>query len=141
MTIRPASDRSLLISFGEEISVTTHRQVLQLTSALVGATGILNLHPAFASVLVEFDPRRLTHEEVEALILERIATASHREPELGRLIEIPVSFGGEAGPDLDLEDVRRSATLRSEELEDDLAGRVARSRPLVRGEDVRPHLA
>src|ERR1044072_8173765 len=52
--LAPATDRSLLISFGEEISADVHRQVFQLTHALEGAPGILNLHPAFASVLVEF---------------------------------------------------------------------------------------
>ena len=57
VTIRPASDRSLLISFGEEISLETHLAVARLTRCLEGVRGILNLHPAYASVLVDFDPR------------------------------------------------------------------------------------
>jgi KipI family sensor histidine kinase inhibitor len=105
VTIRPASDRSLLISFGEEISAGVHRQVFQLTHALEGAPGILNLHPAFASVLVEFDPRRRTHADVEQLIRERQASASERDTGPARTVEIPVRYGGEAGPDL--EDVAR----------------------------------
>jgi len=35
--------------------------VRRLTAALEGARGISNLHPAFASVLVEFDPRLHSH--------------------------------------------------------------------------------
>jgi KipI family sensor histidine kinase inhibitor len=112
VTIRPASDRSLLISFGEEISVPIHRLVLQLTRALEGAAGILNLHPAFASVLVEFDPRRRTHEDVEQLARERLALAAEREAEPPRMIEIPVRYGGEAGPDL--EDVAAHTGLPAE---------------------------
>jgi inhibitor of KinA len=110
--IRPASDRSLLISFGEEISVPIHRQVLQLTHALEGAVGILNLHPAFASVLVEFDPRRRSHEDIEQLARERFASASQRPPEPPRIVEIPVRYGGEAGPDL--EDVAAHTGLSPE---------------------------
>lgn len=112
MTIRPASDRSLLISFGAEISLESHRRVLRLTDALDRAPGILNLHPAFASVLIDFDPRRQTHAAVEALVCERLATADAAEATAARTIEIPVRFGGEAGPDLD--DVARHAGLTPE---------------------------
>ena len=30
--------------------------------------GVLNLHPAFASVLIDFDPRLRTHDDIEALV-------------------------------------------------------------------------
>ncbi len=100
MTIQPASDRSLFISFGDEISLNTHRDVVRLTGCLLGVRGILNLHPAYTSVLVDFDPRLRTHSEVEALVRER--WEGRRDEALGppRVIEIPVSYGGEAGPDL-----------------------------------------
>jgi KipI family sensor histidine kinase inhibitor len=109
VTIRPASDRSLLISFGDEISLETHLEVRRLTHALEGTRAILNLHPAFASVLVDFDPRLRTHADIEALVRERLAAALAREDEPPRTVEIPVTFGGEAGPDLD--DVARHTGL------------------------------
>jgi KipI family sensor histidine kinase inhibitor len=114
VNIRPASDRSLLISFGEEISVPNHRQVLRLTHALHGAPGILNLHPAFASVLVDFDPRRRTHEQIEELVRERLASATEREAEPPRTVEIPVRYGGDHGPDL--EDVASHTGLSAEQV-------------------------
>lgn len=101
MTIRPASDRSLLVTFGDGISLDTHRHVFHLTHALERVRGILNLHPAYASVLVEFDPRRCDHQRAEALIREAAATeaiAAHGAET--RLVEIPVRYGGEFGPDL-----------------------------------------
>jgi KipI family sensor histidine kinase inhibitor len=107
VTIRPASDRSLLISFGGEISADAHRQVVRLTHALEGARGILNLHPAFASVLIDFDPRRHTHSQIEAMARERFEAAASREPSPPRTVEIPVEFGRDAGPDL--EDVAQHA--------------------------------
>ena len=112
MFIRPASDRSLLISFGEDISLAAHREVSRLTAGLLGVRGILNLHPAFSTVLVDFDPRFRTHEEVEALVRERLASSGEVSRENGRTVEIPVTFGGSSGPDL--EDVARHTGLTPE---------------------------
>jgi KipI family sensor histidine kinase inhibitor len=112
VTIRPASDRSLLISFGDQISPEANLEVRRLTHALEGARGILNLHPAFASLLIDFDPRLHTHADIEHLVRERLACAAAREDEPSRTVEIPVAFGGEAGPDL--EDVARHTGLSPE---------------------------
>jgi KipI family sensor histidine kinase inhibitor len=112
VTIQPASDRSLLISFGADLSLESHLNVKRLTHALEGVRGVLNLHPAFASVLVDFDPRLRSHAEVEALVRERFASAPERETEPPRTVEIPVRYGGEGGPDLD--DVARHTGLSPE---------------------------
>ncbi len=100
MTIRPACDRSLFISFGEEISLANHLAVARLTHCLEGIPGILNLHPAYTSVLIDFDPRLRTHAQLEALVRERLANHLHQPPPEPRHIEIPVQYGGEFGPDL-----------------------------------------
>jgi len=107
--IRAASDRSLLVGFGEEISPEAHRAVCRLTAALEHARGISNLHPAFASVLVEFDPRLHSHAEIERLVRESLERAPEEEPQSPRLVEIPVRYGGADGPDLD--DVARHHDL------------------------------
>jgi KipI family sensor histidine kinase inhibitor len=113
VTIRPASDRSLLVEFGETISLETHRHVFHLTHALEGIRGVLNLHPAYASVLVEFDPRLLGHEQVEALVRQAAAgEAAMSHTGETRLVEIPVRYGGEFGPDLP--DVARHTGLSPE---------------------------
>jgi inhibitor of KinA len=111
VTIRPASDRSILVSFGEEISVPAHRRVRLLTLALDGTRGVLNLHPAYASVLVDFDPRLRTHAEIEKLIRERLESTAQAEPPQ-RTVEIAVRYGGEFGPDLS--DVARHTGLAAE---------------------------
>jgi len=107
VTIRPASDRSLLISFGDEITPEAQQQVSQLTHGLDGLRGILNLHPAFTTVLVDFDPRLRSHAEIEALVRERAAQVGERAAVPARLVTIPVCYGGAAGPDL--ADVARHA--------------------------------
>ena len=100
MTIHPASDRSLLFSFGDEISFDAHLAVARLTRCLEGVRGILNLHPAYTSVLVDFDPCLRSHAEVEVLVLERMAQAQEQALPEPRHLEIPVRYGGEFGPDL-----------------------------------------
>ena len=109
MRIRIASDRSLLVTFGEGASAQARHAVRRLTAALAGARGVLNLHPAFASVLVEFDPRLHTHAELEALVRSSLDAAPEQVLPASRLIEIPVRYGGEFGPDL--EDVARHCNL------------------------------
>lgn len=105
MDIRPASDHSLLVSFGNAISPEIHREVLRLTRRLAGAPGVRNLHPGYASVLVSFDPMAVPAAALEGQIRE-MARAAEGEPlPEPRLIEIPVRYGGADGPDL--EDVAR----------------------------------
>jgi KipI family sensor histidine kinase inhibitor len=113
--VRPASDRSLLVSFGEAISLNLHSEVLRFLRAFEAVPpGILNLHPAFASVLIDFDPRRWSHAAVEDLVNKRLALEqSSRAPE-ARTVEIPVRYGGEFGPDLD--DVARHSGLAPAEV-------------------------
>jgi KipI family sensor histidine kinase inhibitor len=102
--ILPASDRALLVSFSETFSPEAHRAVRLLTRALEGVRGVLNLHPAYVSVLVDFDPRLRAQDEIEKLIRARLAAqspvGSEEELESPRIIEVPVVYGGECGPDL-----------------------------------------
>jgi KipI family sensor histidine kinase inhibitor len=112
MRIIQASDRSLLVSFGEKISLDAHRVVLRLTRSLEGAPELLNLHPAYASVLIDFDPRRRRHAAIEDLIRERLEKAPEPAPGDPRLVEIPVQYGGGFGPDLN--DVAQHTGLTAE---------------------------
>jgi len=97
-----ASDQSLLVYFGQKITVQAHQQVRKLLRLLElePIAGVRNLHPAYCSLLVKFDGLRLRHDEVEAILrryLERLEEIKLPEP---RLVEIPVCYGEEFGPDL-----------------------------------------
>jgi KipI family sensor histidine kinase inhibitor len=113
MTIRPASDRSLLVVFGDRIDAETYAAVARLTHGLLRAREVLNLHPAYTSVLVDFDPRRYTHERIEALVHGCLESPAPPDPE-PRHVEIAVEFGGDCGPDL--QDVARHTGFSSEEV-------------------------
>ncbi|MFB3828149.1 MAG: 5-oxoprolinase subunit PxpB [Bryobacteraceae bacterium] len=103
MDIRQASDASLLVYLPD------HREVWRMMRALQGMGGVRNLHPAYASVLVDFDPRLREAGELRRQI-EALPLASVELPE-PRLIEIPVRYGG-----WDLDDVARHNGLSTDEV-------------------------
>jgi len=97
-----ASDQSLLIYFGERITPEANQRVRKLLALLASepVAGIRNLHPAYCSLLVDFDALKLSHGELEAILggyLDRLEDAPLAEQ---REIEIPTCYGGEFGPDL-----------------------------------------
>ena len=99
---RFASDTSLLIYFDQHISLHSHHRVAKFLRLLElnPVSGIVNLHPAYCSVLVKFDALKLCHDEVEILLrpyLDRMDDEILPDP---RNREIPVCYGGEYGPDL-----------------------------------------
>jgi KipI family sensor histidine kinase inhibitor len=94
-----ASDHSLLVSFGDEISLDVLERVRVVLLGMRRERGIVNLHPGYASLLISFDPRLITHARVEELAREA-ETIATPVPEPAS-VEIPVCYGGEFGPDLD----------------------------------------
>jgi inhibitor of KinA len=97
-----ASDQSLLIYFGNEITREAHEHIRRLLRLLElePIAGVRNLHPAYCSVLIKFDALKLQHDALEKILkkylgrLEGIALTPPRQ------VEIPVCYGGEHGPDL-----------------------------------------
>lgn len=103
MRFRYASDRSLLLYFGEEISLEVHHCVRKLLLSLQRdeLAGVSNLHPAYCSLLLQFNPCIVNHENLERALQERIAALDAIELPVARTVEIPVHYGGEFGPDLE----------------------------------------
>jgi inhibitor of KinA len=98
-----ASDSSLLVSFGDAISLEASRSVVALTRALNAepAPGVRNLHPAYTTLLIVFDPLEADHDDVRAVVAERVRDLSHAPPLEPRTVTVPVCYGGEFGPDLE----------------------------------------
>jgi KipI family sensor histidine kinase inhibitor len=99
---QPASDQSLLVYFGESVTLEAHQRIRKFLRLLESEpiAGVRNLHPAYCSVLLDFDALRMTHDELQKAIrvcLARIEELSLPEP---RQLEIPTCYGGEFGPDL-----------------------------------------
>ena len=97
-----SSDQSLLVYFGREITPQANERVRRLLRLLETKpiAEIRNFHPAYCSLLVKFDALKLRHDELQAILteyLDRLGEVHLPEP---RLVEIPVCYGGEFGPDL-----------------------------------------
>jgi inhibitor of KinA len=100
---QPASDQSLLVYFGEKITLDSHQRVRQLLRLLElePIPGVRNLHPAYCSLLLSFDVLRLSHDELEIILGRYLGRLEDVRLPGPRRVEIPVSYGGEFGPDLD----------------------------------------
>jgi inhibitor of KinA len=98
-----ASDQSLLIYFGKQITLPAHEQVRRLLRLLElePIAGVRNLHPAYCSLLVKFDPLKMRYEKLEEKLRENLDRLSEVKLPEPRQVEIPVCYGGEFGPDLE----------------------------------------
>jgi KipI family sensor histidine kinase inhibitor len=101
-SIEAASDHSLLVSFGDRIERSLHERVRALAQSLLAtpAHGVVNVHPAYASVLIDFRPLEVPLEDMEEEVRSRIGQCEMRDATESRLMEVPVCYGGEFGPDL-----------------------------------------
>src|ERR1700678_3664596 len=100
---QPASDQSLLIYFGEEITPDAHQRVRKLLRLLEQKpiAGVRNLNPAYCSILVSFDVVRLSRARLEEILRGYIQRLDAMRIPKGRELEIPTCYRGEVWPDLD----------------------------------------
>jgi inhibitor of KinA len=102
-SISLASDHSLLLVFGNGVSRDVHHNVLRLFKLLQAAppVGLRNIHPAYNSVLVSFDPIVVPPKEFElhvASLLDRLNSVVLTSP---KVVEIPVCYNRSFAPDLE----------------------------------------
>ena len=111
-----AGDRAVVIELGDSISPECNRRVHNLVAAVEkkAMPEIVDLVPTYRSLLVLYDPIRVTHAEME----ERLSAIEHdlvdSEAENIRVVHLPTLYGGEYGPDLEF--VAENAGLTVEEV-------------------------
>ncbi|HEX9115944.1 MAG TPA: 5-oxoprolinase subunit PxpB, partial [Anaerolineae bacterium] len=100
--LRLAGEAAVLVEWGNEISPEANARVFALAEALAaaGVPGIVEMIPAYCSLLVEYDFLRLGLSDLAALIERSAASGVARERPPAPVREIPVRYGGEDGPDL-----------------------------------------
>lgn len=104
MTLSPLGDSAVVVALGSGLDEAVLRRVRALATALERdrPAGVVEVVPAFASVTVFYDAvhtggyARLC-AEIEARAAKAEAVLVSQE---ARTFEIPVCYGGEAGPDL-----------------------------------------
>jgi KipI family sensor histidine kinase inhibitor len=98
----PSSDQTLMVYFGESITLEAHERVVKFLRLLERepVAAVRNLHPGYCSVLVKFDALACSHAELEAILRGYLVRLETVKVEAARLVEIPVCYGGEFGPDM-----------------------------------------
>lgn len=95
-------DRSLLVEYGDSIDIAVNQQVRKITALLKNhpIEGVNAVIPAYRSLAIEYDPVKLSITQLCEHVsrLEKISSQTELPPP--RLIEIPVCYGGEFGPDI-----------------------------------------
>jgi inhibitor of KinA len=97
-----AGDAALTVEFGETIDPILNERVLAFATAVetLAIPGLLEVVPTYRSATVYVDPVVV---DVDGLIgrLQALAHGLPHSPSpAGRCLEIPVLYGGDAGPDL-----------------------------------------
>lgn len=105
MLISPLGDAAAVITLGETVDpgLTARGRAIAAEIERHLPTGVVDVVPAFASVAVFFDP---AHAAGFAELKTELAAAVSRADLTkltgeSRLVEIPVCYGGEYGPDLE----------------------------------------
>ncbi len=114
--IRPAGDSAVMVTFGERIDKEINDRVRAFDEALAGSAidGIVETVPSYSACLVYYDPLIRSFDEIKACLEEMISGMDEASVKAGALIEIPVVYGGEYGPDL--MDVAEHAGLTEDEV-------------------------
>ncbi len=100
--LRCVGDSAILVEFGDMIDPTINARVVALDRGLTQAPlpGIVSLTPAYASLMVEYDP--LATEPARLLpALERLAKNASPLQARSRLFEVPVCYDPPFAPDLE----------------------------------------
>ncbi len=114
--IVPAGDSALLVQFGNEIDLTTNQRVHALAALLniSPLAGVIETVPAYGTLLVHYDPLLLSFVQIRNYLREKLTQIHDNLPRKRKQIEVPVSYGGEHG--IDLETVARHCQLQIEDV-------------------------
>jgi len=99
----PFGDTALVVEFGDVIDLTLNQKVVALNEAVLGANipGVEETVPTYRSLLIRYDPAKITYENLVAQIKILEETLGGKVlNKKGRKLIIPVAYGGIHGPDL-----------------------------------------
>ena len=97
-------DCAVTLQIGNEISEQVNREVVNALAAIRRAdiSGVCELVPTYTSICIHYDPEVLSYEALRnALKLVKVDPVEEKSDQEERVVEIPVCYGGEYGPDLE----------------------------------------
>lgn len=110
--LHPLGDNAVIIELGEDINIETQQKVKMITSILDNnpPEWMIEYIPAFTTVTVFYDPVKtsnllnykiLPYDYVCGQLQQLLAKLKADKKIKPRVVEIPVCYGGEFGPDLE----------------------------------------
>ena len=101
----PLGDSAIVIQFPDEMSISINQKVKSISEFLDEYTfeGFVEYVPAFTSITVYYQPTVVSYQELETMVqemMDELPTPAPYSPSM--VIEIPVIYGGEAGPDIEI---------------------------------------
>ena len=101
--ILPVGESAFTVEFGDAVDIVLNRQVHALDRALAinPIAGIVETVPTYRSLLVTYDPGRSSVGAMRDALSQALASLTTTSLPEGRLVEVPVRYGGMWGPDLE----------------------------------------
>lgn len=98
-----SSDSSVCVEFGNEISPDINRKIRAFKIAVEksGIPGIVETVPTYRSLLVHYKPEVIGYKAITEKFKSLMGTLDNIEIPPPTVIEIPVLYGGEMGPDIE----------------------------------------
>ncbi len=114
--IEALGDSALMVRFGQKIDPGINELANQLADEIITGqwNGITTIVPGYASLAIHYDPEFWSFDSLKKKILKGKLIRGGNISRQGKLVEIPVVYGGEDGPDL-LE-ISRALALTPEEI-------------------------
>lgn len=115
-TLKPAGDQAVLVEFENTISQENNERVRNLTrlAEQEAENGFGEVILGYRSVLIHYDPVKMSFDQVKEKLEGWEENSSSTDSAPGRIVRIPVLYGGEYGPDL--EDVAEHNGLSQDEV-------------------------
>ena len=98
-----SGDSSVCVEFGNEISPDINRKIRAVKIAVEksGIPGIVETVPTYRSLLVHYKPEVIGYKAITEKFKSLMGTLDNIEIPPPTVIEIPVLYGGEMGPDIE----------------------------------------
>lgn len=99
----PSGDTSVVMEFGNEISPDINARIRNVVNSLSlnNCDYITEIVPTYRSILVIYDPLKITYAELTENLLNFDKSSEASKSNSLRIVEIPIVYGGEYGPDLE----------------------------------------
>lgn len=103
MKFLKAGDSAMIIELGNEISPKINSQLKCITDFVdeLKNEGIKDLLPTYRSIIINYDSLKISFDDLKEIVEKNINLKNiDNEKKIKEIIEIPVLYGGEWGPDI-----------------------------------------